>query len=140
MMTSIRELNRVLRKHDSCLYAVNHKPGRVDVYRKSSLGGAQPYFVFSLTDNWQPSGIPIFYGIDVVMNRIKAHDLWRDDSFVENWIKQDDKRQESSARANRNSIESFLYDFRSQFHKATNDINTSTLNKNFERKVSNGSC
>lgn len=69
------------------------------------------------------------WGLDVVVNRIKAHDLWRDGAIVEDWIKNHEKHLEGQQRDFRNSVESFLYDFAPQFQKATNDINTSTLNK-----------
>lgn len=109
------------------LFIQETKPGRFDVYRRSSLGDSLPNFIFSLTDSWQPTGIPVEYGIDVVVNRIKAGDLWRDDQFVENWIAQHEKDVESKDRARNNSIESFLYDFRKQFQRATDSVNTSGM-------------
>ncbi len=97
--------------------------------RKSQFGGHHPNLLMSLTDTWTASGKPVSWGIEVVLNRIKAHDLWRDDTFVERWIKDQDKIEQGREKDFRNNVESFLYDFRSQFHKATNEINTSNLNK-----------
>lgn len=123
------KLNRELKNHDSFLYLQEMPNGRFDVYRRSSLGCNPPHLIFSLTSNWTVKGRPIEYGIDVVLARIKAHDLWRDDTFVDNYIKSHQKLKESQDRDLSNNIESFLYDFRSQFAKATDGINTSNLEK-----------
>lgn len=134
MNSSIRYMERELKSHDSSLFIQESKAGRFDVYRKSSLGCNPPHFIFSLTDTWQPTGRPVPWGIDIVINRIKAHDIWRDDSFIERWISNHEKEKESEGRAFKNSVESFLYDFRSQFSRATNEINTSLLDKKVIRK------
>lgn len=129
-------MNRDLKNYDSCLYAQESRLGRIDIYRKSKYGGALPHLVMSLTDNWNHTGKPVDYGSLVIMDRIRAMDLWRDDGFVENYIKNHEKAKESADRDRKNNIESFLYDFRSQFHKATNDINTSTLEKVYRKEGS----
>lgn len=133
-----KQIDRALRMYDSMLHLQETHFGRYDVCRSSKFGEHLPIFIFSLTDDWKPSGKPVDYGIDTVLNRIKAHDLWRDDSFVENYIKNHEKVQESKDRARRNSIESFLYDFRSEFNKATKDINTANLNKLYRKEDSHG--
>lgn len=137
---SVKNWTRVLKDYDSSLYAQETKLGRIDVYRKSRLNDSPPHFLFALTDNWKPEGTPTWYGSEVVLNRIKAHDLWRDDSFIENWIKEHEKIKASEKRAFKNSIESFLYDFRSEFQKATKDINTSNLKKLHRKEDSHGYC
>ena len=128
-----KTLTKHLSEYDRDLYAVEHKPPRVDVYRKSQLGCNPPNYLFSLTDTWTSSGKPIEYGIEVVMNRVKAHDLWRDDNFVEHWIKEHEQEEESKARDFRNSIEGFLYDFRRDFKKAFSDVNTSNMDKVYSK-------
>lgn len=128
-MARIKEVTRVVKAHDSSLYAQETNPGRIDIYRKSQFGGQPPHFIMALTDTWQAKGSPVSWGSEVIINRIKAMDLWRDDTFVEKWIAEHEKTEKSKDRDVHNSIESFLYDFRSQFHKATNGINTSLLAK-----------
>lgn len=125
----VKDITKALKTYDGCLYAQETKLGRLDVYRKSTFGCNPPHFLFSLTDTWQPQGTPIDYGIDTVLNRVKAHDLWRDDGFIENWIKNHEAFKESQERERKNSIESFLYDFRSQFKKTFSDVNTANLEK-----------
>lgn len=124
----MKTMNRALKAHDSSLFCQESKLGRLDVYRQAK-GFTPPHFIMSLTDTWTPQGKPVPWGIEVVINRIKAHDLWRDDGFIERWIKEQEKIEASRERAFHNSVESFLYEFRSQFHKATSEINTGTLNK-----------
>lgn len=138
MNSWLRALNKVIKGYDSCLYAQETKLGRYDVYRKSALDCNPPHFLFALTDTWAPQGKPIQYGIEVVMNRIKAHDLWRDDRFMDNFIKNHEAVEESKERSFRNSIESFLYDFRKDFANATKDINTANLNKVHRKEPSYG--
>lgn len=128
-MRRVDEITRALRSYDPCLYAQNTHENRIDIYRKNRESISPPHFLFSLTDTWQTTGRPVEWGVEPLMNRIRAMDLWRDDQFVEKWIAQHEKAQESRDRDRRNSVEAFLYDFRSQFQKATNDINTSTLEK-----------
>lgn len=124
-----KSLDRHLKSSDSCLFVQEGKDGRYDVYRKNRDSMSLPHFIFSLTEDWSPQGRPVPWGIDVVLNRIRAHDLWRDDSFIENYIKECEKMSESKERARRNDVESFLYDYRRQFAKATSDINTGTMEK-----------
>lgn len=139
-MVNLKSLNRHLKSYDSMLYAAETHLGRADIYRKSKFNCNPPSFVFSLTDTWQPTGRPVDYGIEVVLERLRALDLWRDDTFVENYLKRITKEKEEKDRDRRNNVESFLYDFRSQFHKATNDINTSTLKKLHRKEGTHGYC
>lgn len=138
-MGRVREISRAVKAHDSCLYAQETKPGRIDIYRKSQFGCQPPNFIFSLTDDWSPKGRPVPYGSEVVLNRLKALDLWRDDTFVERWIEDHEKIEKSKERSFHNTIESFLYDFRSQFHKATSDINTAGMKKIHRKERDYGS-
>lgn len=128
----IRYLNRVLKGHDSLLFVQEVAAGRLDVYRKSSYGDHPPYLIFSLTDSWQLSGRPVEWGVDVIINRIKAHDLWRDETIIDKLEAEHEEVKRSEKRARQNSVESFLLDFRRQFAKATDGINTGTLNKTYK--------
>ncbi len=139
-MLSIKDWTRVLRSYDSNLYAQETKPGSVDIYRQNRDSSAPPHFRCSLSDTWQPQGKPLWYGQDVVLNRIKAHDLWRDDTFLENFFKETEKIEESKRNAFKNSVESFLYDFRRDFQKATDGIRTANMKKLYRKEGSHGYC
>lgn len=129
-----KRMDKALKAHDSLLFLQETKPGRFDVYRKSQTGANPPHFIFPLTDTWKPDGKPVDWGIEVVLNRLKAHDMWNDKSFIATLPELHEKEAESKDRARRNDIESFLYDFRSQFHRATSDINTSLMDKKIRKE------
>lgn len=137
-MSRFKDINKALRNYDECLYIQESHAGRYDLYRKSKFGCNPPNFIFSITDDWTVSGRPVEWGIDNILNRLKAHDLWRDDKFVENYIKEHEKDEESKARDRRNSIEAFMYDFRRQFARATDSVNTSTLPKLHRKEDGHG--
>ena len=93
-----------------------------------------PYLVFPLTDNWNMTGTPVEWGIEPILARLKAMDLWNRD-IAKDLIESYEKKSEEKDRDRRNNTESFLYEFRSQFAHATKDINTSTLKKTDLRKT-----
>jgi hypothetical protein len=86
-----------------------------------------PYLVMALTDTWSVSGEPVEWGVDVVLNRLKAIDLSKNPDIFKDMDELDEKVEERKQKDMSNSIESFLYDFRSQFKKTFNDINVSSL-------------
>jgi SOS response regulatory protein OraA/RecX len=140
MDTRVKSLTRALKAYDYKLFAQRRRDGVICVMRDSELRLSCPNFIMALTNNWTVEGRPVEWGIEVVINRLKAHDLWNNDTFVTNWLKEEEKETESRDKARRNSIESFLYDFRSQFAKATNDINTGNFDKkNDPRRRKEGS-
>lgn len=92
------------------------------------------HLVMSLTDTWGTRGKPVDWGIEPIMARIKALDLWNSDNLSSKFFTDEEKEEESKMRDFRNSTESFLYDFKSQFARATNDVNTSSLSKFDKRR------
>lgn len=131
MGTRAYRVSKALKEHDVLLYAAEVKEGMIHVFRKSRDLMRPPHFVLALTDNWQANGKPVEYGALVIMARIKAMDLWRDDTIVEALMKENEKASESKSRDRRNSVESFLYDFRDDFKRTFAYTNTS----NFESKT-----
>lgn len=134
-MVSLRTYNQVLKNYDSCLYAVNSKGSRIDVYRKAKFSTQPPHFLFSLTDTWQPEGVPVSYGPEVLLNRLRAMDLWRDDGFVENWITAHEREKAIKQKDFRSSIEDFFYEFHSKFKNDFKDINTANLKKTYRKEI-----
>lgn len=133
-MTSwAKAMNKAVKAYDSLLVVKETHAGRYDLYRKSQTGANPPHFLFSFTNDWTPKGVSTEWGKEVVLSRIKAQDLWRDDKFIENYITQLEEESESKERAQQNNVESFFYDFRRQFQRATNDINTANLNKIYRK-------
>lgn len=140
MDSRLKSLNRALKNYDSKLYAERrHTDGKILIMRKSDFNVSAPHIIFPLTENWKMDGRPAEWGIEPIIARLKAHDLWRDDTFVTNFLKEEDKYNEGRDRDRKNSIESFLYDFRSQFAKATKDINTSGMKTPLRKERNYGS-
>lgn len=133
-MERIRSLNRILKSYDRELYAQCTKLPRIDVYRRNRDGLSAPHFVFALTDNWSVSGRPVEWGLEVVIQRLKAIDLWNNGETFEDLEKQYEAKAERGAKHLRNDIESFLGEFRRQFARATDSINTGTMDKKTSRK------
>lgn len=146
-----RRITQAIQSHDYLLFAKSDKDNMsmIRVYRKGRKGVKyvleglsvlnvedDDYLVMSLTDTWGIRGKPVEWGIDVVVNRIKALDLWNSDNLSNKVFKDEEKHQIAQERKNRNSIEAFLSDFKGQFAKATSDINTSNLSKNAYNKRS----
>lgn len=149
-MDRVGTLNRYLKAYDSELYCewglpkgvmgnllkTSNEPfPAIYVLRRNRQKPHEPHFIFALTDDWTWRSPAREWGIEVVLNRLKAMDLWKDETVVDRFMQQTEKNEESEKRQVRNSIEDFLYDFRKDFAKATNHINTSSLAKTDKRRM-----
>lgn len=135
MDSRVREVNRVVKGYDKYLVAQRERNGAIHIYRKTSDPADPLHFVMALTDNWTVRGKPRNWGLEVVVNRIAAHDLWKDETVVDRIEASLAKAEESKEKGMRNSIESFLYDFRRQFARATDGINVSSLERKDKRAL-----
>lgn len=129
MDSRTKEVNRVVSQYDKYLFAKRENNGAVHIYRRT-LRPADPYhFIMAVTDNWSVHGTPRDWGLEVIIARLTAHDLWKNETILDRLEKEEAKIEESKERYLKNNVESFLYDFRRQFARATNEINTSSLEK-----------
>lgn len=129
-MGRLKEINRALKAFDSELTAKSQEPPRIDVFRQGRHKDSPPFYIFSLTDNWGLRGKPVPWGIEPILARLKAIDLWNQGtSTVDAILAEQEKYAASKDRERKNTLESFLYDIRRDFAKATNDINTSLMDK-----------
>ncbi len=94
-----------------------------------------PQIVLVLTDDWTQRGKPVEWGLEPLMRKLKAIDTWLNPVF--DFVKQEEKSKESATRHRHNEQEAFLKEFRPQFAKSFNDVNTSTLNKIDRRRDGN---
>lgn len=144
-------LTRVLKSYDKMLKAKRDDHGVVNIYREvntydvfdfdgGKLWSTRKFdmHVMSLTDTWNANGQPVEWGAEPILCRIKAMDLWNNPTLLDDLKNAREKSEEGKQRDFRNNVESFLYDFRSQFAKATNGINTSTLEKIDKRRLQDG--
>lgn len=130
-MGRLASLNKNLKPYDRELYAVCHKTPRIDIYRQNRDKLSPPHFIFSLTEDWTTKTRPVEWGIEVVLARLRAHDLWNNSNAVDDLMKQYQLEEESEDRARKNSFESFMQDFRRQFAKATDSIGIANMNKKY---------
>jgi len=107
---------------------------RIDIYRQRRDKTSPPHYVFSLTDNWTLTGKPVEWGSEPILARLKAMDLWNSGVGLEEMFEHNDKVELSKERARKNNIESFLLDFRRQFAKTFDGVNTANLKKIDKRK------
>lgn len=75
-----------------------------------------------------------------MLARLQALDLWANGITADDVIEQHEKWEKSKEKDLRNNIESFLGDFRRQFAKATDGINTSNLKKLYRKENSHVYC
>lgn len=141
-------ITRALQRHDRELYCDENKEGTLCVYRKSfrlehfEVDGVAitsvrpaPHFIFALTDDWTAKGKPADWGLEPILARIRAIDLWNNETMVDRLVKDLEDDAKASERKRRNDVESFLLDFRRQFARTFNDVNTSTLSKTDLRRT-----
>lgn len=151
MQNRLATITREVKKYDRELYAdllpsgipaVFRKTVRYETYvldesEKSTLVVLKesPHLVFPLTDNWSVKGHMVDWGIEPILARLKAMDLWNNESFMDDLINSYEKAEEGRAKEKRNDIESFFYEMHGQFKKDWKDINTATINKKDRRIV-----
>ena len=135
----VSKITRLVKTYDPDLRAQCLMFPRIDIYRQRRDKTSPPYYVFSLTDNWTLTGKPVEWGSEPILARLKAMDLWNNGIGLEQAIEHNTKLEESKERDRKNSIESFLLDFRRQFAKTFDGVNTANLKKIDKRKeIENG--
>lgn len=152
-MTRADKITREIKRYDPLLYCeeFNKCDGSAQaplvIYRKlhryepMEVDGIiihyqvpSPHYVFALTDTWSINGIPVEWGVLPILARLKAMDLWKKETELDRMKEHSDKVDASKEKDTRNSIESFLYEFRGQFAKATDGVNTSLMDKRRDRR------
>lgn len=147
-MGRTERITKLLKTHDYKLYCEKNGEGTLCVFREGhstesyalnndvlTVVRPTPDFVFALTDTWKAQGRAVDWGLEPIMARIKEIDLWKRDIAAE-LSEQYDKNKLSKKRDFKNRAESFLFDYRSQFARTFNDVNTSTLKKIDNRRNS----
>lgn len=142
-------MTKAVSKMDPDLYCDEYMDGYAIFRRHMTLGVPidfegdviretlnQPQMILPLTDSWGVNGRPVEWGVCPVYFRLKEIDAWtNNDHHTTRWEEEYEKSQESKARKRRNDQEAFLKDFRGQFAKAFEHVNTSTVNKRDRRRI-----
>lgn len=135
----VSKISKLVKSYDPELRAECLMFPRIDIYRQCRNKTSPPYYVFSLTDNWTLTGKPVEWGSEPILARLKAMDLWNSGVGLEEVLEHNEQVDLSRERARKNNIESFLYEFRSQFSKTFSDVNTANMKKIDRRKeIENG--
>jgi hypothetical protein len=141
-------INRVVKAHDHELYAERGSDGTIRVLRKGKRFVKffqddsntyytvmdSPQFVCALTHNWLSNGIPRDWGSEVLIKRLKYHDVWNNEDLFAKLDRDSDKRAESKKRDWLNNAESWLSDQYSHIKKSWSDINTANMDKTERRR------
>jgi hypothetical protein len=127
----VKAVNKLVKGHDKYLFAKRESNGAIHIYRRNPHNSADPiHTIFCLTDNWNATGKPREWGLTVIEARLQAMDLWRSGgNIIDEIDKQAAQAVEADERNFKNNVESFLKEFRRQFAKANDGINTSGLAK-----------
>lgn len=130
-----KEVNRVVKGFDSELFAKREMNGAIHIYRWKPFSSTHYDLVFALTDNWTVKGTPREWGLEVILARLRALDLWQEETALDRMHQGYADQEKADNRTLRNNVESFLKDFRRQFARATDGINTSTMEKVDRRRL-----
>jgi hypothetical protein len=149
----LERLNNEVKSYWRDLYAIRTSSGMLQIYKRGvrwetftfegrtlHYSRPNPQFILALTDTWTLTGKPVDWGIEPTMSRIREMDSWRDDRIYEDLVKERERAKANKDRAYRNEIRARAYDLRKDFARATNDINTSALEKVDHRRRKDGYC
>ena len=141
-------LTGVVKRHDPKLFVNKDDFGRMNVWRESyelrpyfvnnatvyCLESA-PHYIMSLTHDWQMTGKPCEWGVDPLLNRLRAMDTWSATSFVNAEMEDvNAKIDQSKQRDMNNKLEAAAYESHAVFKKTFSDVNVASMNKIDKRR------
>ena len=143
MDAKLRQISKLLKRYDSDLFPKRFLDGSMGIMRKRKSysryrlqTGSTLWFinywddlVIPVTDNWLESGRPVDQGIEPIYWQLLKTDSWRDDGDYDRFCNQRERKKQDRERHWRNEVRALAADCRQDFARATNDINTSTLEK-----------
>lgn len=144
MDAKLRQISQLLKRYDSDLVPHRYLDGALGIMRKRRgydfYRFNQEHFVLwfvrewdelvlPITDTWTESGKPVDWGIEPIFWKIQQLDGWRDDGDYDRFCADREAKRRSKDRAFRNEMRARAADCRKEFARATNDINTSTIEK-----------
>lgn len=147
----VERVTTEVKKYDRDLFAERSPNGAVQIYRKSvrweafSLGSDRlivsvpcNQLVVPLTDTFNFKGKPVEWGLEPISWKIRQMDAHRDDSYYEKMVENRERIAKDEKRIKENEMRAIAADMRSDFAKATNNINTASLSKVDPRSKQDG--
>lgn len=140
---------RVVKSYDPSLTAFRMSSGAVGVYKTSKKFDAfyedeeTKYmilkdvlnFVFALTENWSMHGLPVDWGTDIVLERLKKIDSWNNKRLMDDFEEKERLAKESKQKDMNNQNEAWLYENREKFKKDFSYIRTCNMDKTEKRRI-----
>lgn len=152
MSGRVRRINEVVSQYDRKLFAqaagekvlILRRGDRLEAsdFNQSApdLARLNPQLVLALTHNWKVDGKPVEWGLEPLMHQLKSMDSWADPDMYRNMVKKRERDQAEEERALKNDIRARAADMRKEFARATNDVNTASLEKLDRRRMKDGYC
>lgn len=144
-MNSVGRYTKIVRKHDRALYAVDagsclqiHR--KADSIHQTFFSSPMNQYVLSLTDNWKPDGNPVEWGEVPLLEMLSSMDTWRSSTDLGELRQRRERDEELRKNSIKNEIRARAADLRKDFARATNDINTSTVDMVDRRRMKDGNC
>lgn len=149
MDAKLKQVSQLLKRYDSDLIPRRFMDGTLGIMRKRRdfdfyrfeaqnfvLWFARDWedLVLPCTDTWTESGRPVDWGIEPIFWKIQQLDGWRDDTDYDQFCKTREEKTRLRDRSFRNELRAAAADCRREFARATNDINTSTIEKKERRR------
>lgn len=141
-----------IQKYDPALYVYRNVEGKALIMRQGSRledsdygmddlddSLRNPQLILALTDNWRLTGKPVDWGMEPILDRLRSMDSWRDDKWITERKRNRERDEETQKQSKRNEFRAIAADLRKEFAQATNDINTSTLEK-VDGRRNHGNC
>lgn len=142
-------LTGAVKRHDPKLFVKKDSYGRMVVWRESyelrpyEVDGtvihcmeSAPHFIMAFTHNWLMTGSPCEWGVDPLLERLKAIDSWSKQSFVNAEMEETNQRVDASQKRDMdNKLEAAAYESHATFKKTFSDINTANMKKIDKRRI-----
>jgi hypothetical protein len=146
-----RRINQEIQRLDRRLMADRRADGTIQIIRQADrmeasdynlsaphLASLCPQFVIALTDTWNLHGKAVEWGLEPIVEQLKSMDSWRNDKILSELRAKRERAQADQARIQRNENRARAIDSRKDFARATNEINTSALEKVDNRRKQDG--
>lgn len=138
----------MIKEHDDKLFAKRLDDGRVCIYRKNKRFKAYvfentaiyhavsaPDFVFALTHDWTFNGIPRDWGSEVILKRLREHDIHSNERLFAQLDAEQEKLAQSRDRKIKNETEAFLADQHSRIKKHWGDVRYANFDMRKDRRA-----
>lgn len=143
-MLSYREqkINKLVQKYSPDLFCTKDGNGTIHIMRRSNEYDTFEYKgitygysktsaqqITSLTHDWSMDGHPVEWGLDLIWNKLRFMDSWRDDTFFDEMVKDRERKKEIEQRSEANELKAQAYDLRSAFNKTFDHYNIGSLDR-----------